>query len=125
LRPRGTLRQWVAPIFIALLCARALIPAGVMLAPIGGQLEVVLCDADAANALRHPGGHEHSGHHHSATDPTCPYAQSAGPAPLPSLPVVAASPIVVVPLAAAFDSQIFSTSGPARQQSPRGPPFLT
>ena len=31
-------------------------------------------------------GHEHPGHHHTQTDPTCPYAQSSGPAPLPLFP---------------------------------------
>src|SRR5688572_17441061 len=85
----------------AVLCLRALIPAGFMLAPVDGHLEMVFCDAAAPKPIHHPpmahvhdmsgmehGGPEHAASEHGVTgyahaDPTCPYAQSAGPAPLP------------------------------------------
>src|ERR1700688_3215505 len=86
---RGGAPRWVAHFVLALLCLRAFVPAGFMLAPVDGRLEVVVCDTDATNVGHHHHGHEHPGHHHTQTDLTCPYAQSAGPAPLPALPTVA------------------------------------
>lgn len=72
-------------------------------------------------AAGHDGAAPHGGMH---GDPTCPYAQNAGPAPLPALPVVAAtarsrpfSPPTAV-------TQTFSHFGPTREQTPRGPPSL-
>jgi len=105
-----------------MLCLRALVPAGFMLAPVDGQLAVVLCDADAAHhhaAQNHPGHH-----HHHQLDPTCPYAQSAGPAPLPAQPVLGPQPVVNAPVLAARLDQVHAHCGPPRQQSPRGPPRL-
>lgn len=115
--------RWAAPLLLAVLCARALIPAGVMLAPVHGRLDVVLCDIDGANAARHV--HEHTGHHHSQTDPTCPYAQSAGPAPLPALPVLPVALLRSDRVPPALDAQTFSRFGPTRQQTSRGPPSFT
>src|SRR5882762_11244482 len=91
--------RWVAPLVLALLCLRAFVPAGYMLAPVDGRLAVVVCDADAASlgSHNHQGhGHDGAGHHHTQTDPTCPYAQSAGPAPLPALPTVAPALLTIV-----------------------------
>jgi hypothetical protein len=63
---------------------------------------------------------EHDGH----ADATCPYAQSAGPAPLPALPALAGGvPIDLLVPPPAY-TQTFPTSGPIRQQIPRGPPAL-
>jgi hypothetical protein len=112
-----------------MLCLRALVPAGFMLAPIDGRLAVVLCDSDARGAMqRHAGhdhvGHDHAGHHHTQTDPTCPYAQSAGPAPLPALPVLAGAPLETVPVLPTHFAQTYAQFGPSRQQSPRGPPHF-
>jgi hypothetical protein len=122
----GGVRNWAAPFVLAILCLRALVPAGFMLAPVDGRLHVVLCDADAPGSLNHHhNGHDQTGHHsHSLIDPTCPYAQSAGPAPLPVLPLhhipppasSAASPTVV--------GQVYSLFGPVRHESPRAPPQL-
>jgi Protein of unknown function (DUF2946) len=117
-------RHWAAPFVLAMLCLRALVPAGFMLAPIDGRLAVVLCDSDAPGTVHRHGGHDHSGHHHTQTDPTCPYAQSAGPAPLPALPVVAAAPIESVPALPAPFAQTYAQFGPSRQQSPRAPPHF-
>jgi hypothetical protein len=119
------MRRWAAPFVVALLCARALIPAGVMLAPIDGELSVVLCDSDAASAARDEGRRHHTDHHHSQADPTCPYAQSAGPAPLPSFPALPPAALASLPIPTAYAAQIHAISGPTRQQSPRGPPALT
>jgi hypothetical protein len=127
----GGARHWAAPFVLAMLCLRAFIPAGFMLAPVDGQLAVVLCDTDAAPLARDhhqaPGHYVHdhaAGHHHSQTDPTCPYAQSSGPAPLPALPVLAAVQIATLSAPPIQVAQIHSRFGPTRQQSPRGPPRL-
>lgn len=128
MRPRmneATFRRpsdWVARLVLAMLCLRALVPAGFMLMPIDGRLGVVLCDSYAAGAMHHHGGHHHSGHAHP--DPTCPYAQSAGPAPLPTLPTLSATPIASVLLLPTQFSQTRAQFGPPRQQSPRAPPPL-
>jgi hypothetical protein len=117
-----------------MLCLRAFIPAGFMLAPVDGRLEVVLCDSDATgaahhhhgeSALHHHGGDEHSGHHqHTHPDPTCPYAQSAGPAPLPSTPVLAAAIVASASALPIPVAQTIASFGPTREQPQRGPPRL-
>ena len=130
------MRHWTAPFVLAMLLLRALVPAGFMLAPVDGHLAVVLCDADGTAALHSghdmsghdmPGhdmpGHEHPGGH-THPDPTCPYAQSAGATPIPFLPAAA---LLIAPAAAQFPELLAQTHtpfGPARQQSPRGPPRL-
>src|ERR1700680_3612114 len=121
----GGARHWAAPFVLAMLCLRALVPAGFMLAPIDGRLEIVLCDSSVPSLGHH---HHHSGydpttHHHNGVDPTCPYAQSSGPAPLPALPAMAAAPVASAPVVQSNVSQTHATFGPARQQTPRGPPL--
>jgi DUF2946 family protein len=96
-----------------------------MLAPLAGRVAVVLCNADAAAAARHADDRDHSGHRHSQSDPACPYAQSAGPAPLPSLPLLALAPTSSEPALQLGVSQTHSSFGPTRQAPPRGPPLLT
>ncbi|HUI60016.1 MAG TPA: hypothetical protein VLX90_07330 [Steroidobacteraceae bacterium] len=148
----ASVRHWAAPWVLAMLCLRALVPAGFMLAPVNGRLDVVLCDSDAPGAMHsagtqlpmhampgdamsgasmpghgamhHHGGAEHSGHHHTHPDPTCPYAQSAGPAPLPALPVLPAAQAAVLRSTIVESAQTHSQFGPSREQSPRGPPRL-
>jgi hypothetical protein len=126
----GGARHWAAPFVLAMLCLRAFIPAGFMLAPVDGQLAVVLCDTDAPAGLQGhdaytQGHHAHAaGHHHAKADPTCPYAQSSGPAPLPSLPLLAAVQVATASAPAVQVAQTHSRFGPTRQQSPRGPPRL-
>ncbi len=108
-----------------MLFLRALIPAGVMLAPDDGHLALVLCGVEISAPAQHHAGHDHTAHHHGLhADPACPYAQSAGPAPLPALPALAGAPtpgVLVLPTALA---QTFLAFGPTRQQTPRGPPHL-
>jgi hypothetical protein len=108
----------VAPV----LALRALIPAGFMTASVDGAWQIVLCQPELMT-----GGHHHHQDHGSGpagVDPTCPYAQSAGPALMPTLPVL---PAMVAmhraeqPLAITHTRLSF---GPPRQQSPRGPPTL-
>jgi len=120
---------WATLLVLGALFLRALIPAGFMLAPVDGRLEFILCDAEmpAGESQRH---HHHPGHdnaaHHDGVhgDPTCPYAQSAGPAPLPTLPVLAgAASLDQLPAPAALTQTLLSF-GPPRQQSSRGPPHL-
>lgn len=120
----GGARHWAAPFVLVMLCLRAFVPAGFMLAPIDGHLAVVLCDTDAPGARHHLGRHEHPGHHHLQLDPTCPYAQSGGPAPLPALPVLGPQPIAVTSPLPAPITQPYAHAGPPRQHYPRGPPHL-
>lgn len=121
----GADSRWATLLLLGMLFLRALIPAGFMLAPVDGSLAFVLCEPGVLAGGHHHGGHDHAAHHHGAhTDSTCPYAQSAGPAPLPTLPVVAGggvSGLVVSPTALA---QTFLRCGPPRQESCRGPPRL-
>jgi hypothetical protein len=111
---------------IAALLLRALVPAGFMLAPVDGHLAFVLCDAEmSAGELRHHHhpGHDNAGHHQGVHgDPTCPYAQSAGPGPLPTLPVLASAATLNQLVAPGGATQTRLNCGPTRQQTPRGPP---
>ena len=119
------LRAWRRSVGVLalLLLVRALVPAGFMASASEAGFQLVFCDAAAM--AQHAGHHTH---HHSrtgaTTEPGCPYAQSAGPAPPPALPFVASDvrhAHVVVPVEAASGA---ATSGPPRQQTPRGPPVL-
>lgn len=75
----------VAPV----LALRALIPAGFMAAPVDGKWQIVLCQPELmAGAHPHHHGHDSGA---AVVDPTCPYAQSAGPALMPTLPVLPAA----------------------------------
>jgi Protein of unknown function (DUF2946) len=126
---RANVPQWLTSLVLAVLCLRALVPVGFMLASVDGRLAIVLCDSDATTqlhdaAVHHHGGHDHANHHHANLDPTCPYAQSSGPAPLPALPVLAAAPISAEYIQPADPARNYSHFGPSRQQSPRGPPSL-
>lgn len=110
---------------LAMLALRSPVPAGYMLASSDGAMGVVLCDtAAAASAHHHHAGHEHPDRAHAHPDPTCPYAQSAGPAPLPALPVLAAEPVADRTLLPQDSSQTLAAFGPLRQHPPRGPPLL-
>lgn len=122
--------RWPTLVILGLLFLRALVPAGVMLAPMGGSLALVLCEtaiteSEEPRQHHHYSGHDHVTHHEGAhADPTCPYAQSGGPAPLPTVPVLATAAIIdqlVVPTAA---TQTLLTFGPIRRQTSRGPPTL-
>ena len=108
-----------------MLCLRALVPVGFMLVPVDGRAVIVLCDSEAQGPAHHHGGHDHAGHPpHTHADPTCPYAQSAGPAPLPALPVLAAGPAIHFFVLPEQLEQVHAHFGPPRQQYPRGPPHL-
>jgi len=120
---------WATLLVLGLLFLRALVPAGFMLAQVDGRLAFVLCDAETP-AGEHPHQHHHAAYanaaHHEGMhgDPTCPYAQSAGPAPLPTLPAIAgATGVDQLDLPVAVTQTLLSF-GPARQQTPRGPPTL-
>jgi hypothetical protein len=70
----------------------------------------------------HPGGHT-GGHAHP--DPTCPYAQSSGATPLPFCAATSPATVPGDPAFPELVAQIHAHFGPARQQSPRGPPQLS
>ena len=66
---------------------------------------------------------DHAAHRHGAHgDPTCPYAQSSGPAPLPTLPMLAGGAAFERPQSPAAVTQTILRFGPIRQPSSRGPP---
>lgn len=113
--------QWSVPLVLAMLCLRALVPSGFMLAATQGRLSVVLCDSGSAHHSR--GGHEHPGMPHGGSDGTCPFAQSSGPAPVPALAVYGLETIVLVSrLPALAVEQTCLGCGPTRAQTSRGPP---
>lgn len=114
---------WAPPLILGMLFLRALVPAGFMLAPIDGRLAWVLCTPDVMAVGHHPNpSHAHVGHHGGHADLTCPYAQSAGSAPLPTLPVLAGGPTLDQWVQPTFLTQTFLPFGPPRQLTSRGPP---
>jgi len=132
---------WAALLILGLVFLRGLVPPGFMLAPVDGALAFIICDLDLPVALAPsvpmPAGHHHmhmahmhmaaddTAHEHGAHgDSTCPYAQSAGPAPLPTLPVLAAGTTFQQPPLPAAVTQTLLGFGPIRQPSSRGPPHL-
>ncbi|MBV8783476.1 MAG: hypothetical protein JOZ67_04740 [Gammaproteobacteria bacterium] len=110
-------RHRAAPWVLLMLCLRALLPASVMLAPVAGHAALVLCDGAAPAHLHH--------HGHGPQGGTCPFAQSAGPAPLPALPHLTPAPVADATTGQARAPQTHPQPGPSRQQTPRGPPALT
>jgi len=115
------LALWLAPAVLF----RALVPVGFMLEPVDGWPEIVLCAPDAPSTVHNQDSQDYAGHHrHPHADPTCPYAQSAGAAPWPSLAVLPAVPLAPLFVLPARLLQTHAHFGPTRQQSPRGPPRL-
>jgi hypothetical protein len=87
----------------------------------------VLCEPGVMTAghhHHHPGSDPGSHHDGSHGDPTCPYAQSAGSAPLPALSVPTVGPVYDRVAAAPAATQTLLTSGPPRLRTSRGPPSL-
>ncbi len=125
---------WANLFVLGMLCLRALVPAGTMLAPSQAHPALVMCSAALPTSVRtgnpyesshgagsaHDAGAPHGGAH---SDPDCPYAQSAGPAPLPTLPLLTHAAPRDAEVASGRVAQIFPSSGPTRQQTPRGPPL--
>jgi hypothetical protein len=107
-----------------MLILRAMIPAGFMLTPVQGGLAFTLCDIDMpAGAHVHHPGHDHS--HMGSGFGGCPYAQSSGPAPLPTLPTLAHAALASRPASSAAVTQTRLHFGPIRQTSSRGPPLFS
>ncbi len=115
---------YLAGFVLPVLLLRAAIPAGFMAASVDGALQIVLCQPQMMGGPHH---HHHSGTQNpvpSGADPTCPYAQSTGPALMPTLPVLPAMAVMHRVSAPAAATQLQFNFGPPRQQSPRGPPVL-
>ena len=129
LKGRRMRPRWPALLVLTMVVVRAFVPAGFMLAPVDGDLTLVLCDAELGMAMgmgMHQGAHHpgmHHDHHGMHPDPTCPYAQSAGPAPLPALAVLPAAADVGPALLPVQFSQTFLNFGPVRRQIARAPPL--
>lgn len=120
--PRARPARHLAGLLLALLALRALVPAGFMAAPSADGLQMAFCESGAAGGLHH--GHAPGHGHSSAADPACPFAQSAGPAPLPAVPALAGEPPRHAFEPAAPGARAAIPPGPPRQQTPRGPPRL-
>jgi Protein of unknown function (DUF2946) len=117
----------LAAFVLPVLLLRAAIPAGFMAASVDGTWQIVLCEPQMMMAAGHHHHHHHSDSHDSMpsdVDPTCPYAQSAGPALMPTLPLLPTVAMMhrLQPQPATTQTRL--PSGPARQQFPRGPPSL-
>jgi hypothetical protein len=107
---------------VGMLILRAMIPAGFMLTPVPGGLAFTLCDVETPmGAHAHHAGHDHS---HMGSGPGgCPYAQSSGPAPLPTLPTLAHAALASRSASSAAVTQTRLHFGPIRETSSRGPPL--
>jgi hypothetical protein len=103
---------------IMLLGLRATIPAGFMAAPTASGFEMVFCEPGALQ------GHAHHHPGHAVAEPSCPYAQSSGPAPLPVLPALAVDVRPAMRMQVVVPAAPIALSGPRRQQTSRGPPIL-
>ena len=126
IRRLNKLIWWLLP----LLALRGLVPAGFMLDTSHGQLAIVVCPGHipAATPVDHA---DHAGHFgkeapddEQSRSTLCPFALSAGPAPLTSLAaVVAGAPVDV------FESVDHQGPelpfGPARTHHSRAPPSLS
>jgi hypothetical protein len=119
---RWRVRRWIGAWALLAIVARGLIPAGFMpAAAVDGGVHFVVCPAALSLAS---GSHHHPDGLRTHTDVVCPFAQSAGTAPTPSLlssaMLVAAQPTVLCALAQPFVPQ----SDLPRHHAPRGPPQL-
>lgn len=124
MRLRRTLR-WSGLATLGLLLLRSLIPAGVMLSVQDGQLAITLCSLDASGGAHHAyHDGDHAGHTGVHPDPTCPYAQSSGPALLPTVPLLAGAAPLRRFLEPSPVTSLIASPGPPREQFPRGPPSL-
>jgi len=118
--PRAKGPGWVSLLLLGTMFLRGLVPAGFMLGPSDGHMAFVVCSAGM------PTGHDPAAHTRAThTNPTCPYAESAGPAPLPTFPIVAGAAHVDVLRQAAAVDQTYLGFGPIRQPSSRGPPLVS
>lgn len=115
---------WAATqLVLGMLCLRALVPAGFMLAPVDGRLGWVLCAPEVmAGGHYSHSRHVHVGHQGGHAAQACPYAQSAGSAPLTALPVLAGGSTVDRWVSPTLVAQTYLRFGPPRQHTSRGPP---
>ena len=96
-----------------------------MVEPVHGHAEIVLCGSHPGHAIHaHAGATDRSGHR-AGVDPTCPFAQSAAPPIVATLPAAPAAFDGAAAPSRALDVVPFVPSGPSRQQSQRGPPHFT
>ena len=111
-------RSAFALLCAAVLIARALVPSGFMLGNTSGHVGMVFCHAVGSHA-HHPATGSSAG-----VEGRCAYAESAGPAPLPTLAAVAAdldpgrSPLPAEPNPRKHAEPRESA------HAPRGPPHL-
>jgi hypothetical protein len=106
----------VAITLIAALC-RGLIPIGFMPGVVHGTAGVMLCDGIAHHA-------HHPGQGAPATHTPCPFAMSAGAAPLAATIDVADARWLPQRPAPPLAQSLLRTAAPARYTAPRGPPPL-
>lgn len=104
---------------------RALIPVGFMPVAADGTLRMMFCDggAGASGHHVHSGSTGHGPGHRTSVDVSCPFALSAGAAPLPTLAGAAAG-APLPPVAIAAPEVPARADLPPRNSAPRGPPTL-
>lgn len=111
------MRQGIVVItLIAALC-RGLIPIGFMPGVVRGSAGVMLCDG-IAHQTHHPGQGA------PATHTPCPFAMSAGAAPLAATIDVADARWLAQRPALPLAQSLLRSAAPARYSAPRGPPAL-
>ncbi len=103
---------WIAAALLPLLFLRALVPVGFMASATGGSVHYTFCGGDTAGPNHHAGN----------TDHACPFAQSAGAAPLPLTSILPPVQILAAFAPVSFQSQALSLSGPRRTAGSRAPP---
>lgn len=115
-------RERFTLLVLAMLCVRTLIPAGFMAAPVDGRWELVVCGTALAGSAG-SAHHDHANQNHHDV-PNCPFALSAGAAPLPAYLQLSAIRVESTEAPPARLAQVVLSFEPARQHQPRGPPRL-
>jgi hypothetical protein len=95
---------------------------------VNGNPAIVVCNGSLPSAMHahhhHPGADHRAPHEGAHGDPPCPYAQSAGAAPLPVLSMRIVGTVPIELAAPPAFAQTFAPSGPLRTHRTRGPPHL-
>lgn len=134
-RPSARLPRSLALLLLCVfLCARGLVPAGFMPAPLSGGAPYDLCHGDGNSALllqwlQREHQHHHSGHHHDEltahafADNHCNFSATAGLAAAPSADLqlfVAGVPVLAAgPTTSAADNRAYAQ--PPSRAPPRFP----
>ncbi len=117
---RRSRRAWLAVLLLPWLVARAVVPTGFMPVVHGGDVHLAFCGGMAAGT-GDPAGHAPA---HGAADGGCPFALSAGGAPLPEFFAAVSPGPATLDRAPDTAARRAVAPGPVRVHSPRAPPLL-